>query len=101
VGLNALDRFAWIGAFSSGGLTEDFEKQFSGLDSKANSQLRLLLVSCGRDDRLLPMNIKLRDWLASKGVQHRWQETAGAHSWQVWRRAIAEFAPLLFQEPAR
>jgi enterochelin esterase family protein len=101
VGLNALDRFAWIGAFSSGGLTEDFEKEFPGLDSKANSQLRLLWVSCGRDDRLLPINQKLRGWLESKQIQHKWVETAGAHSWQVWRRAIADFAPLLFQEPAR
>src|SRR5213082_1730292 len=28
VGLNALDRFSWIGAFSSGGLSEDFDKTF-------------------------------------------------------------------------
>src|SRR5207248_9704270 len=27
-GLNALDKFAWIGAFSSGGLTEDFNSAF-------------------------------------------------------------------------
>src|SRR5581483_12401739 len=42
VGLNALDRFAWVGAFSSGGLDDDFAKSFPALDSKANSQLRLL-----------------------------------------------------------
>ncbi|MBZ5514879.1 MAG: esterase [Acidobacteriia bacterium] len=101
VGLNNLDRFAWIGAFSSGGLGEDFEKQFPGLDAKANSQLRLLWVSCGRDDRLLDMNHKLRDWLEAKQIRLKWVETAGAHSWQVWRRGIADFAPLLFQEPAR
>jgi enterochelin esterase family protein len=101
VGLNALDRFAWIGAFSSGGLSEEFEKQFPGLDSKANSQLRLLWISCGRDDRLLDINQKLRGWLESKQIHYKWIEPAGAHSWQVWRRAIADFAPLLFQEPAR
>jgi len=101
VGLNTLDRFAWVGAFSSGGLGEDLEKQFPGLDSKANSQLRLLWVSCGRDDRLLGNNHKLRDWLESKQIHFTWLETAGAHSWQVWRRNLADFAALLFQESAR
>src|SRR5205085_8052696 len=51
-GLNALDHFAWIGAFSSGGLAEDFSAEFPALDSKANSQLRLLWIACGTDDRL-------------------------------------------------
>jgi enterochelin esterase-like enzyme len=97
VGLNALDRFAWVGAFSSGGLDEDFDKFFPGLDSKANSQLRLLWIACGRDDFLIDMNRKLREWLKSKDVRATELETAGAHSWQVWRRNLAEFAALLFR----
>ena len=36
VGLNALDRFAWVGAFSSGGLSDDFNATFPRLDSSAN-----------------------------------------------------------------
>ncbi len=100
VGLNALDRFAWIGAFSFGGLPEDFDNTFPALDTKANSLLRLLWVSCGRDDRLLEINRKFRDWLQSKQIRVTYLETAGAHSWQVWRRTFADFAPLLFQEPA-
>src|SRR5437899_2360057 len=44
-GLNALDHFAWVGAFSSGGLGEDFNAEFPALDSKANSQLRLLWIA--------------------------------------------------------
>jgi len=97
VGLNALDRFAWVGAFSSGGLDEDFDKSFAGLDSKANSQLRLLWIACGTDDHLIDMNRKLREWLKSKDVHHTDIETPGAHSWQVWRRNLAEFAALLFR----
>lgn len=97
VGLNALDRFAWVGAFSSGGLDGDFDKFFPGLDSKANSQLRLLWIACGRDDFLIAMNRKLREWLKSKDIRATEIETAGAHSWQVWRRNLAEFAALLFR----
>jgi hypothetical protein len=34
VGLNALSRFAWVGAFSSGGLGEDFNTTFPGSTQK-------------------------------------------------------------------
>jgi len=98
VGLNALDRFAWVGAFSSGGLDEDFEKSFPRLDAKANSQLRLLWIACGTEDRLIELNRKFRGWLDSKGVRHTGIETPGMHTWMVWRRNLATFASLLFQE---
>jgi enterochelin esterase family protein len=96
-GLNALDKFAWVGAFSSGGITEDFSAEFPALDSKANQQLRLLWIACGTDDRLIDINRKLRTWLASKGVQHTDIETPGAHTWMVWRRNLTELSALLFR----
>jgi enterochelin esterase-like enzyme len=97
-GLNALDHFAWIGAFSSGGLGDNFEKTFPGLDGKANGQLRLLWVACGKDDRLIADNLKFLEWLKSRGVRYTWTETAGAHTWRVWRRYLADFVPLLFHQ---
>jgi enterochelin esterase-like enzyme len=96
-GLNNLDKFAWIGAFSSGGIPEDFDKDFPSLDAKANQQIRLLWVACGTEDRLITLNRKFRDWLKSKGVEHTGIETPGMHAWMVWRRNLAEFAPLLFR----
>lgn len=96
-GLNALDRFAWIGAFSSGGLADDLNTIFPGLDSKANDQLRLLWIACGVEDRLIVGNRKFLDWLKSKGIRYTWVETSGAHTWMVWRRYLAEFVPLLFR----
>ncbi len=95
-GLNALDQFAWVGAFSSGGLGEDFNAAFPTLDSKANKQLRLLWIACGRDDRLMAFNRKFVEFLKTKQIEPTWIETAGAHTWMVWRRNLAEFAPLLF-----
>jgi enterochelin esterase family protein len=97
IGLNALDRFAWIGAFSTGGLGEEFDKTFPALDAKANAQLRLLWVGCGTEDRLIELNRKFREWLKSREVRHAWVETPGAHTWMVWRRYLAEFVPLLFR----
>jgi enterochelin esterase-like enzyme len=96
-GLNNLDRFAWIGAFSSGGLPEPFEKDFPGLDARANPPIRLLWIACGTEDRLIQVNRDLRQWLQGKGIQHTYIETPGMHTWMVWRRNLAEFAPLLFR----
>ncbi|HYU40728.1 MAG TPA: alpha/beta hydrolase-fold protein [Vicinamibacteria bacterium] len=97
VGLNALDRFAQIGAFSSGGVPEDFDVTFPGLDASANAKLRLLWIACGTDDRLIDANRKFHTWLDAKGVKHTMVETPGAHTWMVWRRNLATFVPLLFQ----
>src|SRR5580700_3475515 len=96
-GLNTLNEFAWIGAFSFGGLTPDFDKEFRALDASANTQLRLLWIACGTDDRLIEINRTLRAWLTSKSIHRADIETPGAHTWLVWRRNLTEFAPLLFR----
>jgi enterochelin esterase-like enzyme len=95
-GLNHLDQFAWIGSFSSGGLTGNFAQEFPGLDASANAKLHLLWVACGADDELVGINRDLSQWLKSSGVIHTDIEMTGAHTWMVWRRNLASFAPLLF-----
>jgi enterochelin esterase-like enzyme len=97
-GLNHLNRFAYVGAFSSGGLSTNYVAQFPRLDQSANDQLRLLWIACGKFDHLLPDNQHFCAWLASKGIHYTWTETGGAHSYVVWRRNLTEFAPLLFKE---
>ncbi|HYM21619.1 MAG TPA: alpha/beta hydrolase-fold protein [Vicinamibacterales bacterium] len=97
-GLNNLDRFAWVGAFSSGGLSPEFPATFPSLDATANTKLRLLWIACGTEDALITANRQLREWLTSKGVHHTDVETPGMHTWMVWRRNLAAFAPLLFQD---
>jgi enterochelin esterase family protein len=96
VGLNALDRFAYVGAFSAGGVPEDFDATFAHLDAGANGKLRLLWISCGTEDRLIDANRKFHSWLDAKGVKHTMVETPGAHTWMVWRRNLAALLPLLF-----
>jgi enterochelin esterase-like enzyme len=97
-GLNTLDKFAWVGAFSSGGLDGDYEKDFPKLDAETNSQLHVLWIACGTEDRLIEPNRKFRAWLDTKGVHFTAIETPGMHTWMVWRRNLAAFAPLLFQK---
>src|SRR6266853_97115 len=95
-GLNTLDKFAWVGAFSSGGISEDFDKEFPALNAKSGEQLHLLWIACGTDDRLIDINRKVRAWLTSKNIKHVDIETPGAHTWMVWRRNLTEFTSLLF-----
>jgi len=96
-GLNNVEQFAWIGAFSAGGLPEPFDKDFPGLDARMGQQLKLLWIACGTEDRLITANRNLREWLKTKGINHTDIETPGMHTWMVWRRNLAEFAPLLFR----
>jgi len=98
VGLNALDQFAWVGSFSAGGLSDNLAATFPGLDNQANGKFRLLWVACGTEDGLITNNRKLHDWLKSKEVRHVNVETPGGHTWMVWRRNLATFTPMLFQE---
>lgn len=97
VGLSNLDRFAWIGAFSSGGLRQDLQEQFPKLDQSANERIRLLWIACGKQDGLLGANQALTEFLRSKDIKHQWIQTDGGHSFTVWRRNLSELAQLLFK----
>ena len=96
-GLNHLDKFSWVGAFSAGGLGEDLAAAFPQLNASANQQLHLLWIACGTDDRLITANRNLITWLKGKDIHLTRIETPGMHTWMVWRRNLVNFAPLLFQ----
>ncbi len=124
VGLNHLDKFAWIGAFSSAPMlfpaaaetaqaagpagggrgapppmdSAVFAKTFPALDAKANAQIRMLWIVCGTADGLIGVNRQFKDWLKSKGVQFTEQEVPDmAHVWPLWRQNLTDMAPRLFQ----
>ena len=79
-GLNNLDKFSWIGAFSSGGIPEGFQKDFPALDAKANQQIHLLWIACGTEDHLITVNRSLREWLKTQGSEsHRDRDSRDAH----------------------
>ncbi|MBV8865994.1 MAG: esterase [Acidobacteriaceae bacterium] len=99
-GLNNLNLFSWVGAFSSGGVNKDYSAAFPQLTSTANAKLKLLWIACGTDDRLIAPNRELVSWLKSKDIHLTQIETPGMHTWMVWRRNLIAFAPLLFQGAA-
>ena len=98
-GLNHLDTFAWVGAFSSGGIDlKDFSTEFPGVDANAGKKLKLLWIACGTEDGLIKVNRQFKSWLKDKGVPFTDIETPGMHTWMVWRRNLAALAPLLFHD---
>ena len=98
-GLNNLDRFAYIGAFSSVTTLngQAYDSIYPAVNQGINSRLKLLWIGVGRDDRLSAENGRLRDWLRSKNVAFEWVESPGGHTWMVWRRYLTDFLPRLFR----
>ena len=70
---------------------------FPGLDANTKPPLRLLWIACGTEDFLTAANRKFWDWLQARQVPFTKIETPGGHTWPVWRRNLAAFAPLLFR----
>ena len=95
-GLNHLDKFAYLGAFSSA-VGQEFDKAFPSLTAKSAGGMELLWIACGVDDGLITSNREFKKWLKEKNIPFTEVETPGAHSWPVWRRNLTDFAPLLFQ----
>jgi enterochelin esterase-like enzyme len=95
-GLNNIDKFAYVGAFSAGGLPDAYATTFPGLDAKSAKQLKTLWIACGTSDSLIEPNRLLKTWLKSENIPFADIETPGAHTWMVWRDNLINFAPLLF-----
>lgn len=98
VGLNSLDRFAWIGSFSGVADLDALKEPLAAKD-ETNARLRLLWIACGRDDFLLERNREFVAALEHQGIRHEWHLTDGAHAWPVWRGYLVDFAPRLFRAP--
>lgn len=91
IGMNHLDLFSAIGAFSAA-VPQDIDAKLPAV-KKANP---LLWFACGKDDFIYQRSVDLDKKLTEAGVRHTWRSTEGAHTYTVWRQYLAEFAPLLF-----
>jgi enterochelin esterase-like enzyme len=102
IGLAHQDLFHYVLGYSAA-----ISKQFMGGEggsqdlvadaAKANPKLRLLWLSCGKQDFLYQANRQLADELKAKRVNLTYREREGAHVWSVWRNNLNESAPLLFR----
>ncbi|HEV8542647.1 MAG TPA: alpha/beta hydrolase-fold protein [Verrucomicrobiae bacterium] len=98
IGLDHLDRFSYIGAFSSA-IPREFETKLAPLlqnSKETNSKLKLLWIGCGRDDPAFKGSEQLSNLLDAHQIKHTFRPTPGRHTYTVWRQYFSEVAPLLF-----
>ena len=99
IGLNHLDMFSYLGAFSPALFITDTSKDYDGGfadPAKLNQELHLLWIGVGSDDFLLTPVKGSHEALQKAGIKHVWVESSGAHVWTVWRKYLADFAPRIF-----
>ena len=105
VGLGHPDRYAYLGVFSAAtGGSETHVQALAKNAAAFNKDSRLFWIRIGKDDFLLEQNRALVESLKKAGITHVYEEVDGAHMWGVWRQALADFLPQLFQpatKPAR
>ena len=99
IGLQRQDLFHWVIGFSSSAPEGDLAALFPKVAAAAafNKESRLLWIGVGKDDFLLKRNQAFDQWLTATGVTHTYVETAGAHTWLVWRTYLQDVLPKLFR----
>ncbi len=95
-GLANLEKFAWIGGFSSAPNTKTPEVLVPD-PKKAKEQLKLLWISCGVDDNLMSFSQRTHDYLKGHEVPHIFYVEPGAHDFKVWKNDLYMFSQLLFK----
>ncbi|MEZ5352122.1 MAG: alpha/beta hydrolase-fold protein [Bryobacteraceae bacterium] len=96
IGFGHMDLFSAVGAFSAA-VPQDFESAFGASLKDANAKLKTVWFGCGKQDSLFGRAEKLDELLTARGVGHTFLATDGAHNFTIWRKHLAEFAPLLFR----
>jgi enterochelin esterase-like enzyme len=99
IGLNHLELFSYVGGFSAGIRTAEFQQSYGKFIADppaANQKLHLLWIGCGSDDSLFPASESLSKMLDDAKIKHVFHKSDGAHTWINWRHYLNEFAPLLF-----
>lgn len=96
IGLRHLDRFAYVGGFSSA-LFGDSSALVPD-PAATGKELRLLWLSCGDDDRLMDSSKAFHTKLEQKNVSHLWHIDSGGHTWPVWKNDLYLLAQRLFRD---
>ena len=99
-----LDKFAYIGVWSSGvreGGAEDFMKnagKFFDNPAETNKLVKVFWIGVGEKDQLAGAGAhNLVSMLKAHGINYDFHESEGAHTWINWRHYLNDYAQLLFR----
>jgi enterochelin esterase-like enzyme len=95
-GLGNLDKFAWIGGFSSAPNTKPPAELIPDVNA-AKEKIKLLFISCGASDGLISFSKRTHDYLQQHGVPHIYFIEPGVHDFKVWKNGLFMFSQLIFK----
>jgi len=95
-GLGNLDKFAWVGGFSSAPNTKQ-PQELMPKPEVAKAKLKLLWISCGDKDGLITFSKRTHDYMKTYGVPHIFYIDHGYHDFKVWKNSLYMYSQLLFK----
>ena len=95
-GINNVDKFAWVGGFSSAPNLQQPNILIPKIQ-QAKDKLSLLWIGCGDRDNLITGSWNLHQGLVSAKIDHVWYVDAGVHEFPVWNNNLYLFAQMLFK----
>jgi enterochelin esterase-like enzyme len=95
-GLGNLDKFAWVGGFSSAPNTK-MPADLMPDPEEAKKKLKLLFISCGDNDRLITFSKRTHDYMFEHNVPHVYYIEPGVHDFKVWKNGLYMFSQFLFK----
>jgi enterochelin esterase-like enzyme len=100
IGLNHLDLFHYVGAFSPVIMNANADQDFRSLlndAAGANKKLKVFNIYIGKEDTLYMSNVSFHKLLDQHQIKHSFNETEGAHVWWNWRDYLVDYAQRLFR----
>ena len=95
-GFGNMDKFAWIGGFSSAPNTEPPAELIPD-PAAVKEQLKLIYLSCGNKDGLIRISQGVQRHLKQNDVPHVWNVDEHGHDATHWRNNLYHFAQRLFK----
>ena len=96
-GLGNLDKFAYVGGFSSAPNTKQPEQLIPDVE-KTKAENKLLWMVCGSKDGLMFNSSRLKDFCDKNGVPCTLiQYPEGNHDFVVWKYGLYNYAQLIFK----
>ena len=96
IGFPHIDKFAWIGGFSSAPNTKAPAELVPDLTA-ARDKLKLLWLGCGNRDGLIRISQGVHNYLKQNGVPHVWHVDGNAHDTTEWDNNLYLFSQRIFK----